>query len=1144
MSATLARPISFPDIGVNELDQDPNCALLELDRGLKSSNVGEQCESISRFPSLFEKYPFPILINSAMLKLAEVFRQETAGSNFVRVCVCEVLEASTRHLDKLINVDEFLRRITTVMHSNDPLARALTLRALGLLCGVVGEAKQVQHLIRDALDASHALELQAAIAAAEKYAAVSKTFAVSMCERLTQMLSALSTPVEVKLQLIKVFQHMHHDAETAATVRGVCLQLLERYPTQRVVITTLHALTQLAAHCLVHIPDQVDLVLSWVSQECRAGVRDAALGELRCLASAAPHAWSQGNVAALVSFTRAARTRPSAGGEPTPGLAGLSISGGDGEGGPSEMKGNEESVHSVLATVSEHDKTIAAALEVLATLTSAPALPHLNLTPECELVKLSREFVYDANVDIATIALQLYTNVALYMHDERSSKSSTTSGDTSTSSSVPAPPTSGAALVCSDALNAGVSLLNSLAQQAHNEPPSSAHQAFKIPLVCCVLLARCHDSLAVALSATLVMLLTDDSLPQTGGCSVVVCEALASLGGSRRGVLAPHLPPLLGLLHSTTQQPSSTSQQPSSPSQQSPSTRNTRLISVVCSVIFQAYLGHAWDSIGLESVLGAARLTDHWTSYRIARQAARYGHHQVAGSLYGDLRGRVCSDQQHYWLTALSQVSSGESWTVSPLESSSTAALQEGRITTDVVDDRAKPLTAAASCLYSALANFKACSSGQNPLLFVQQYTRLRASALSCHAQLFTTCQSMRTSPPPAIAASQVVAMRDEMVRCCRLVQQLNKLAKDFTDVAQDYGKLYQSQFDADPQTLSNISALQQGAKLMARAIGVLTRPMADHHQYQAGSKGGAGTEEEPVTGAGGEGSVQEQLMNKALARASKTITELEQLCSEKKPILECQLQLLTTISEQVTGVPLPYPRLFYQALQHTAITLNITPAPRATGEPHVLQNSSQLAVKVEGVIKHGRRPGLFRSVRSVTLLVCSSLSNRPQHTLDIKVEPNETLTQTVEPHNDFFSAQFLLGFPVPGQYHVTVDASATDECDETWQTGPRHSLTVKALEDPTNVKPVLPPSTSAPPPPVRPPLQLPPPHHSPFPPSLQQPLLPPQQLPQTPPVLQFQPGPASQGMPLPPGVPVPAQQMSMQYPPAMAMMSPYHRSS
>lgn len=40
-----------------------------------------------------------------------------------------------------------------------------------------------------------------------------------MCERLTHMIGGLATPVDVKLQLIQVFQHMHHDAETAATVR-------------------------------------------------------------------------------------------------------------------------------------------------------------------------------------------------------------------------------------------------------------------------------------------------------------------------------------------------------------------------------------------------------------------------------------------------------------------------------------------------------------------------------------------------------------------------------------------------------------------------------------------------------------------------------------------------------------------------------------------------------------------------------------------------------------------------------------------------------------------------------------------------------------------------------------------------------------
>ena len=42
--------------------------------GLHSGRIGAQCEAIVKFPKLFEKYPFPILINSALLKLADVFR--------------------------------------------------------------------------------------------------------------------------------------------------------------------------------------------------------------------------------------------------------------------------------------------------------------------------------------------------------------------------------------------------------------------------------------------------------------------------------------------------------------------------------------------------------------------------------------------------------------------------------------------------------------------------------------------------------------------------------------------------------------------------------------------------------------------------------------------------------------------------------------------------------------------------------------------------------------------------------------------------------------------------------------------------------------------------------------------------------------
>ena len=50
---------------------------------------------------------------------------------------------SERHLDKITMVDEFLKRIFTVLHSNDPVARALTLRTLGAISVIIPERKQV-----------------------------------------------------------------------------------------------------------------------------------------------------------------------------------------------------------------------------------------------------------------------------------------------------------------------------------------------------------------------------------------------------------------------------------------------------------------------------------------------------------------------------------------------------------------------------------------------------------------------------------------------------------------------------------------------------------------------------------------------------------------------------------------------------------------------------------------------------------------------------------------------------------------------------------------------------------------------------------------------------------------------------------------
>ena len=71
--------------------QEANSALLVIDKGkplmrrvtmlhivgLKSHQLGEQCEAIVRFPALMDKFPFPVMIDVAYLRLADTFRTES-----------------------------------------------------------------------------------------------------------------------------------------------------------------------------------------------------------------------------------------------------------------------------------------------------------------------------------------------------------------------------------------------------------------------------------------------------------------------------------------------------------------------------------------------------------------------------------------------------------------------------------------------------------------------------------------------------------------------------------------------------------------------------------------------------------------------------------------------------------------------------------------------------------------------------------------------------------------------------------------------------------------------------------------------------------------------------------------------------------
>jgi hypothetical protein len=75
---------------------------------------------------------------------------------------------------------------------------------------------------------------------------------------------------------------------------------------------------------------------------------------------------------------------------------------------------------------------------------------------------------------------------------------------------------------------------------------------------------------------------------------------------------------------------------------------------------------------------------------------------------------------------------------------------------------------------------------------------------LQCMSQMVQACNSLY-QPPPAIAMNQAQMCNDEFLRHGRTTTQLRKCAAEFRNIADNYLKLAQSAFDADPKTLANV---------------------------------------------------------------------------------------------------------------------------------------------------------------------------------------------------------------------------------------------------------------------------------------------------------------------------------------------------
>ncbi|XP_018575936.1 integrator complex subunit 7 [Anoplophora glabripennis] len=920
------RVSAFNENGLGEPDQDANSALTELDKGLRSGKVGEQCEAIVRFPKLFEKYPFPILINASLLKLSDVFRM---GNNFLRLCVLRVCQQSEKHLDKISNVDEFVRRIYSVIHSNDPIARAVTLRIFGAVAAIIPERQQIHHSIRSSLDSHDSVEVEAAIYAAIQFAAQSKTFAISMCNKVSDMIQGQSTPANMKLQLIPILQYMHHDTNTAAMVRSLCIDLLPGYPAQDFVLVTLNTLTKLAAATLVDIPSQVNLLLSYLKNDPRWEVKLKALEHLYELAKPGAHLWPSGAIDDIVDF--------------------------------------------VLNT--KQTKILTPALGVIQVLVESPRMCHEHRAAGSKLKELCSNHCYSPQPCVAAQAIQILTEILCYCYQENLE-------------------TDGA-----DDVIAALETLILLLTFSNERHPLQ----LKIALKCAVRLCEAKQEYCEVFVELLGTRLDNIDSEYT----IVICEALGAIGGLKPETLLPLVDTILNLLIALLDVASPTQLQ-------------THTKTMLCTLIFQTLSGYKWNEYTFNTVLNVVDNNNLWANYCIARAAVRYGHHKIAHHIFEGLTEQVSSEHFHFWLVCLKEMSKAEAQLYS--EESETLVT---RLDTAIIHYN------------KAIAALKAASTPSHNLTFQTEYMKIRTEFLQCLLQLIYTCNILCIVPPPAIAATIVQNTRDEYQRHGYITNQLRKCVKEIKNCGDMHWKLYQTAFDADPATLENMQILQQMCVLLEQCV-------------ESICVSGARVRDEPIEFGSKNIRLESQQLVKACESALKVAQSLSEDCTNAT-ITHKQVEIIKAIVEVLTNASLPIPRYFFQVLQSTSVKLAISPQPRVLGEFISVQAGSQLAVKVEGVIQHGMKPGLFRRINEVIITVTSQLQSNPKNkeVLDPKLlEQVSVLTQTVTPHKDFFTAQFLLAFPRGGQYLLVVEASVVDEQSNTWKTGPRSSLTVKVPEE------------------------------------------------------------------------------------------------
>ncbi|CAF0953179.1 unnamed protein product [Adineta steineri] len=279
---------------------DPNRLWVEIDRGIRSKEPQRQFEAILRMPGLFQKETTSTtLLSAAFIKLATLFQE---GTNEMRLNVTKVLDRLANQLQKSSMLDDPIKLIYSVMHSNDCIARALTLRALAMLAHILADDVEAHLHIRLALDSNDEIEILAAVKAAKKFIPCSKTFAMSISIKLVSLIEDLTTPLTIKSWLIPLFEHMTHDSTVSMKGRQLLISLMTNDTTEEFLQIAVPTLARLAVKSHIEIGETVTFFLKFLKLEPRQNCRKLILHHLVPIARCGPIVWLDSTTEDLIQF--------------------------------------------------------------------------------------------------------------------------------------------------------------------------------------------------------------------------------------------------------------------------------------------------------------------------------------------------------------------------------------------------------------------------------------------------------------------------------------------------------------------------------------------------------------------------------------------------------------------------------------------------------------------------------------------------------------------------------------------------------------------------------------------------------------------------------------------------------------------------